>query len=133
MNKLVFAAMLMTVCLFISNCGSKVKPAFDTPENTFATLVAAIHAKDLEVYTQCWYPEVAEREGLVAQLKADPTTWDRLDALVKGPQTLTDRKDASENVLTIAAFAVKAPEMERPGLDGISFVKTGNEWRAYHW
>ncbi|HEX2899349.1 MAG TPA: hypothetical protein VHS96_06485, partial [Bacteroidia bacterium] len=69
-SKLLFV--LLIPVLLLAGC----KGGFSTPEGTFETMVAAIKAKDLDTYTQCWYPASLDRESEVDNIRKDPSTWD---------------------------------------------------------
>jgi hypothetical protein len=121
---------LLLVAVFAQAC-SGAKPTLDTPEHTFAALVTAIQQEDLATYERCWHPDKAPSEGLVALLKTDASTWTRLKLSFVEGSKLVNRKDASEDGKTIAAFDVDSPLDHGP--EGVSLVQVGGEWKMWHW
>lgn len=105
-----------------------------SPEHTFETLVTAIQNKDLASYTDCWYAETAEREGMVTKLKENPKGWDELQAMFKGRQTLKADGDHEENGMQMKKFTVESPDVPKgEGIGSITMVKVGDAWKMYHW
>lgn len=119
--------------LFVSaKCGDKGgKIGFDTPEATFNTLVKAIREKDMATYKQCWHPESAEREGMVSRLESDPSKWDELQGIFKGPQKI-EKKDLNRDG-TSCGMQIDAPEADGGGIGGLRMIKVGEEWKMKSW
>lgn len=105
-----------------------------SPEDTFAKLVTAIQNKDLASYTDCWYAETAEREGMVTKLKENPKGWDELQAMFKGRQTLRADGDYEEDGMQMKKFTVESPDVPKgEGIGSITMAKVGDAWKMYHW
>lgn len=133
--KIYLFALLFGLGSLVQTC-SRPHPivAANSPEQTFEALVAAIQAKDLAAYTQCWYTETAEREGMITRLKTDDKKWADLQAKFKGPQTLKADREYEEDGLQVKKFVVQSPEVpEGKGIGSIAMVKVGDTWKMYHW
>ncbi|MEY3442505.1 MAG: hypothetical protein RLZZ519_786 [Bacteroidota bacterium] len=128
--KSTFLFALLIPVLLIATCkgGSSPTAPFSTPESTFETMVTAIKAKDLDTYTQCWYPERLERESEVNKIKQDPSAWDELGALFKGSPKIKEIGELSESGKTVKKFHIASPEGHT-----ISMIKDGEKWLMYSW
>ena len=132
--KSTFLFALLIPVLFFATCkgGSSPTTPFSTPEATFETMVTAIKAKDLDKYTQCWYPERLERESEVNKIKEDPSTWDELGAMFKGSLKLKETGERSEEGKTVKKFQVNSPDVEN-GIGAITLIQDGDKWLMYSW
>jgi hypothetical protein len=89
-------------------------------------MVAAIKAKDLDKYAQCWYPARLDRESEVNNIKKDPTTWEELGAMFKGSLKLEETGERSEEGKTVKKFNVNSPDVEN-GIGAITMIKDGEK------
>lgn len=128
--KSTFLFSLLIPVMFFATCksGGSITVPFSTPEATFETLVAAIKAKDLDKYTQCWYPERLERESEVNKIKQNPSNWDELGELLKGSLKLKETGEHSEDGKTVKKFHIDSRDGHT-----ISMIKDGNKWLMYSW
>jgi hypothetical protein len=131
--KSTFLFALLFPVLFLATCksGGSTTP-FSTPEATFEAMVAAIKAKDLDKYAQCWYPARLDRESEVNNIKKDPTTWEELGAMFKGSLKLEETGERSEEGKTVKKFNVNSPDVEN-GIGAITMIKDGEKWLMYSW
>lgn len=130
MKRLSFVLPLLAL-LLVWGCKSKGK--FGSPDETFATLVSAIQAKDVDLYRACWDPSRVEREGSISKLESNPELWEELQGIFKGPQKLkserVDRRLGDDK----ARFNVEAPEAEGGGIGALTMVQLDGEWKMYTW
>jgi hypothetical protein len=120
------------VAFLLAACGSGSGGKFATPESTFETLVAAIKARDLDAYIQCWHPERADNEGEVAHIRQDPGTWDELVQAFQGELKLVETGERVRDGKTMKRFEVESPDVEN-GIGGLMMVKEGDKWLMYSW
>lgn len=126
--------MVLGIVMSLQGCKQQAPADFSTPENAFAALTNAIRAKDLDAYRACWYPEKADGEGLVATLSTDQSAWDGLQKLFHADSKIVDPSTVVEGDLTIVTYEVETPGIENgEHVNAVSFVRTGNEWKMYHW
>lgn len=114
----------------IAACGGGGK--FSSPESTFEELVHAIQARDLDAYTECWYPERAEREGEIGHIKEDPRTWDELVEAFKGDMKLVEEGERNDGGKTIKKFNVEAPDVA-DGIGTLTMIQDQGRWWMYSW
>ena len=123
MKSIAFATVLS---LQLAACGGAPTPLatssgedFATPQGTFATLVAAVRARDLDTYARCFAAGSAESEGMVSRIRKQPErNWRELQGIFRGAQTLSVELDGDT-----ARGQVDAPEAEQGGIGSIRFVR----------
>jgi hypothetical protein len=132
--KAIYFLSLSLLLLLAQQCGSQSTSLAGSPETTFSQLVAAIRAKDIGKYKDCWYEERAEREGMVSRFASDPALWDELAKLVQGEVKLIPDGEEEVQGMKMKKFVVDSPDVPKgEGLRGISMVKVGDTWKMYHW
>ena len=115
-------------------CTQVKTPKLESPETTFATMVAAINEEDLDTYEDCWYGPRAEGEGLVSQLTEDSDIWEGLQRMFHTDSKLVDRTEAIEHGMKIVSYEVETPGIENgEHINAVSFVQDGKSWKMYHW
>jgi hypothetical protein len=108
--------------------GPPGSPDRSTPEATWKTLIAAVAARDLDTYAACFAERSREREGAVGQLRTNPSMWEELDGLLRGPQEFT-----ADIHGTNARCGVAAPEADGGGIGGLHMERIGQEWLITSW
>lgn len=103
-----------------------------SPQTTFEALVTAIKARDLDAYTQCWYPERMDKEGEVARIKEEPETWDELVRAFQGSLTLVETGEKEEDGKAMKRFHVNSPDVE-DGIGTITMILSDGKWLMYSW
>ncbi len=122
---------LFPVCfLALLGCGGKAT----TPRARFELLVAAVRAKDLEAYKECWSVHARPDESMIERLEAgDDKLWEQMQGVFKGPQTLIERKRLSIDGRAHFKGKVDAPEADGLGVGSLMMVQDEDGWRMVSW
>ena len=127
-------SLFASVLLLIAACSGSPKADFSTPEGTFAELVDAIQAKDIDRYAACWHPERANGDGIVPMLKEMPALWDGLIEMFPKGSTISSGEVTMEKGREMTMFEVHSEAIVNGAKESmVGLVKEGDKWLMWHW